>query len=577
MSVREGETIDLSTNYWYHELPGENPISDLTEILAGILLNMGAASSGIISTGPEAGMALLNNVNGTQFNALSGFLDDAFDEVDLTDPQAYLVYMFFDKNNMKIISEKSGIIQVGEADQLGVISQKDLIMDRDGIFYVYVTNRSPLSVSFDNLEVKRWKPVVRVAYDYYPYGLTWENPALPGTEEGTHDCTYQDKEFQFGEFSDGHGLELYDFHVTKLLVGAQRRHRDSNPAAQRCGARMYDGATGRWLVPDPAAQFAKPYLAMLVSSYFLRSEKLEMTIPKRSDSGGNNPVSMIDPDGRIANQIFDAFEYYSPIVLRPIAHGGTDQKGRGWEVSIGIPKAFGFSYRWEYGRVKYKNGFGNKNGTEVYKGAEVTYFGLVGFGGKHYQGDYGGGEFTQTTGTVTIGKPFANVKYENDIFPWSDNDANFMTKGIGFTLDNASLGLVPKPDKGDRYRSAGMAMSVYGLEWGFQLFTGDPGFDEDRRNRITINAGDKNKNIYVSGDPGTDPDKYREGILYFGIGPIRIGRNCEANRHRIQNEFAHDNKIIDLKTGATVPWFKVLEIPNNRYFYFGTGGGLGVY
>jgi hypothetical protein len=147
MSVREGETIDLSTNYWYHELPGENPISDLTEILAGILLNMGAASSGIISTGPEAGMALLNNVNGTQFNALSGFLDDAFDEVDLTDPQAYLVYMFFDKNNMKIISEKSGIIQVGEADQLGVISQKDLIMDRDGIFYVYVTNRSPLSVS----------------------------------------------------------------------------------------------------------------------------------------------------------------------------------------------------------------------------------------------------------------------------------------------------------------------------------------------------------------------------------------------------------------------------------------------
>jgi RHS repeat-associated protein len=252
MSVRAGETIDLSTNYWYHELPGENPISDLTEILAGILLNMGAASSGIIPAGPEAGMALLNNVNGTQFNALSGFLDDAFDEVDLTDPQAYLVYMFFDKNNMKIISEKSGIIQVGEADQLGVISQKDLIMDRDGFFYVYVTNRSQLSVSFDNLEVKRWKPVVRVAYDYYPYGLTWENPALPGTEEGIHDCTYQDKEFQFGEFSDGHGLALYDFH-----------------------ARMYDGATGRWLVPDPAAQFANPYLAM-----------------------GNNPVIGLDPDGR---------------------------------------------------------------------------------------------------------------------------------------------------------------------------------------------------------------------------------------------------------------------------------------
>jgi hypothetical protein len=283
---------------------------------------------------------------------------------------------------------------------------------------------------------------------------------------------------------------------------------------------------------------------------------------------------MIDPDGRIANQIFDAFEYYSPIVLRPIAHGGTDQKGRGWEVSIGIPKAFGFSYRWEYGRVKYKNGFGNKNGTEVYKGAEVTYFGLVGFGGKHYQGDYGGGEFTQTTGTVTIGKPFANVKYENDIFPWSDNDANFMTKGIGFTLDNASLGMVPKPDRGDRYRSAGLAMSVYGLEWGFQLFTGDPGFDE--KQRLSYDRGD-GKFVYKPGLPGTDPDKYREGILYFGIGPIRIGRNCEANRHRIQNQFAHDNKVIQKNPRKTVPWFQIQQVPNNRYFYFGTGGGLGVY
>ena len=251
MSVRQGETIDVSTNYWYHQLPGEDPITDITEILAGILLNMGAASNGVIPTGPEAGMALLNNVNGTPFAYLNDFLDDAFDEVDLTDPQAYLVYMFFDKNNMNIIAKKSGIIQVGEADQLGVISQRDLVMDRDGFFYVYVTNRSQLPVSFDNLEVKRWKPVVRVAYDYYPYGLTWENPATPGTEEGIHDCTYQDKEFQFGEFSDGHGLALYDFH-----------------------ARMYDGATGRWLVPDPAAQFANPYLAM-----------------------GNNPVIGVDPDG----------------------------------------------------------------------------------------------------------------------------------------------------------------------------------------------------------------------------------------------------------------------------------------
>jgi RHS repeat-associated protein len=94
--------------------------------------------------------------------------------------------------------------------------------------------------------------MVRVVYDYYPYGLTWENPKLPTDPNAVHDHAYQDKEFQFAEFTNGHGLALYDFH-----------------------ARMYDPATARWLVPDPAAQFANPYLAM-----------------------GNNPVVGVDPDGR---------------------------------------------------------------------------------------------------------------------------------------------------------------------------------------------------------------------------------------------------------------------------------------
>jgi RHS repeat-associated protein len=360
-------------------------------------------------------------------------------------------------------------------------------------------------------------------------GLTWGNPVDQNIAEGVHDCTYQDKEFQFNEFGNGVGMMLHDFH-----------------------ARMYDGTTGRWLVPDPAKQFSNPYLAM-----------------------GNNPIINEDPDGRFINQVFDAMEYVSPIVLRPLAHTGTDQRGFGWEVSIGIPKMYGFSYRWEYGRLKYKRGFGDKSGTEVYKGGEVTYFGFVSFGGKRYQGDYGDGEFTQTTGTVTIGVPFKSVRYENDIMPWTNNDKNGLTKAVGWTLDRANLGFTPSADQGDRYRSAGMEMSVYGLSWGFQLFTGDPGFNAQRRQATMLPNG---KEIYTIGDPGTDPDKYREGIKYFGIGPFRFGSNGEWNRHNIQNKFAHDSKVIDYRTGRTVPYFKFLtEVPTKRYFYFGTGGGLGTY
>jgi hypothetical protein len=210
--------------------------------------------------------------------------------------------------------------------------------------------------------------------------------------------------------------------------------------------------------------------------------------------------------------------------------------------------------------VKYKNGFGDKSGTEVYKGGEVTYFGFVSFGGKRYQGDYGDGEFTQTTGTVTIGVPFRSVRYENDIMPWTDGPLGFM--------DNAGLGLVPSFDRGDRFRSAGMEINLFGLSAGFQLFTGDPGLIEQNREReepyLTATKG-----VYKTNKFGDNPDKYREGIAFFGIGPFRFGTNNEQNRTKIQNEFAHEQK--------GVPWFRILEIPNKRYFYFGTGGGLGVY
>ncbi len=258
LAIEAGETIDLSAKYWYTEAPGD-PLTSVAEILAGTLLNLGAASGGIIPSGPETGMALLNNVSGDQFGAFNTFINDAFDDVDFSKPQAYLVYMYFDKN-MELDASGSGVIQVGDANALGQLSQQGITAKDDGFFYTYVTNRSAGKVNFDNMTIVHWAPVVRVVYDYYPYGLTWENPALPTDPEGVHDCAYQDKEFQFAEFTTGHGLALYDFH-----------------------ARMYDPCTARWLVPDPAAQFANPYLAM-----------------------GNNPVVSIDPDGQFVHIIVGA-------------------------------------------------------------------------------------------------------------------------------------------------------------------------------------------------------------------------------------------------------------------------------
>jgi RHS repeat-associated protein len=287
LSIEAGETIDLSAKYWYTEAPGD-PLTSVAEILAGTLLNLGAASGGIIPSGPETGMALLNNVSGDQFGAFNTFINDAFDNVDFSKPQAYLVYMYFNKN-MELDASGSGVMQVGDANALGQLAKQGIVAKDNGFFYTYVTNRSAGKVSFDNMTIKHWAPVVRVVYDYYPYGLTWENPALPTdpSGDGIHDCAYQDKEFQFAEFTTGHSLALYDFH-----------------------ARMYDPCTARWLVPDPAAQFANPYLAM-----------------------GNNPVSSVDPDGRLIHWAVGAA---IGAVVGGIAGGviAVNSGGKFWEGAI---------------------------------------------------------------------------------------------------------------------------------------------------------------------------------------------------------------------------------------------------
>ena len=121
-----------------------------------------------------------------------------------------------------------------------------------------------------------------MAYDYYPFGLTWHNPAAADTPEGRHDHAYQDKEFQWNEFGAGAGMALYDFH-----------------------ARMYDAATATWSVPDPAEQFANPYLAM-----------------------GNNPVTMIDPDGKWVHIVIGAA--IGAVVKVGIAAAQGNLNGQNW-------------------------------------------------------------------------------------------------------------------------------------------------------------------------------------------------------------------------------------------------------
>ena len=77
MAVKRSELLDVSTQYWYNEELGETVIDDLSEIMAGVLLNLTGAGIGVIPSGPEQGLALINNVSGSQYQALETSLTNS--------------------------------------------------------------------------------------------------------------------------------------------------------------------------------------------------------------------------------------------------------------------------------------------------------------------------------------------------------------------------------------------------------------------------------------------------------------------------------------------------------------------
>jgi RHS repeat-associated protein len=195
-------------------------------------------------------------------------------DYDPNAPQAYLVYLFFDKN-MKLHSKASGMLKVSQSDVLEEHATQQLTMTEDGYFYTYVTNRSNRKVELrqlligaerrfrddhpaakqcgiDDLRIVHLQGQVRARYDYYSYGLMWNQPINP------YDNTYGLKEWQMQEWGDK-GIELYQFE-----------------------ARMYDPVLGRWHAPDPLSQFHSPYMANF-----------------------NNPANFTDPDGRFSMRIGD--------------------------------------------------------------------------------------------------------------------------------------------------------------------------------------------------------------------------------------------------------------------------------
>lgn len=210
LKVMAGDTINAAVQYYY-----PSPVTNTTGS-TGLVQDVLASLMNALISGTAAPAIVHGNEPGIQTELGNSVPFASLAEPDVnnatgTNPKAYLTVMFFDEqfNYVGTGSEEVRVSQSGDGAAPLVLA--DIKAPQNGYAYVYISNESPQTVYFDNLQVALNRGHLIEDDGYYPYGLQIagiSDEKLGDPHEGMliNNYLYNDKEL----FEQG-GLDWYNY------------------------------------------------------------------------------------------------------------------------------------------------------------------------------------------------------------------------------------------------------------------------------------------------------------------------------------------------------------------------------